>query len=445
MIKHILAFLIGTIFTLVLYSCNDVNSFTLGQDLVDAKTNVIITDSCTIKAYTIKSDSVVTSGSGTALVGKYTDNLMGNVAVEASSYFNVAFPTLPIDINPNDDYVFDSLTLCLHYSHYFYGDTTAPYTIEAHELTEKIESRVNTNGYLFNTSSVDYYPSKFGEKTVRPRPSFHDSIHMRLDDVRGIDMLTKIMNREAQFDNAANFSDYFKGIVLKPGDFNKCVLGFYAADTSMYMRLHYHIGGTQYFIKFGLKNQTDQVSQFNRVIPDFSNSTLKDSPPKRLDDRISSDKTANQTYIQGSTGLMTRLEFPYLKTLLEGGNIKILSAELILSPIRNTYSMEPLPSSLVLNKLDNTNTNEGTLLTARGATLTPYLTIDPQYNEKTFYTFDLTSYITNVFQQTDNTIVPALGVYLSSDKNFSSLSRVILGDGYGTTNVSKLKITYWRY
>lgn len=442
MIKHILAFLIGTIFTLVLYSCNDVNSFTLGQELVDAKTNVIITDTCTIKAYTIKSDSVVTSGTGTALVGKYIDNLMGNVAVEASSYFNVAFPTLPSDINPNDAYVFDSLTLCLHYSHYFYGDTTTPYTIEAHELTEKIESKVNTNGYLFNTSSVDCDPSKLGEKTVRPRPSFHDSIHMKLDDVRGIKMLTKIMNREAQFDNAANFSDYFKGIVLKSGDLNKCVLGFYAADTSMYMRLHYHIGGTQYFIKFGF---TDKALQFNRVIPDFSTSTLKDSPPTRLENKISSDITSNMTYIQGSTGLMTRLEFPYLKTLLEGGNIKILSAELILSPIRNTYSMEPLPSTLVLNKLDNTNTNEGTMLNARGITLTPYLTIDPQYNEKTFYTFDLTSYIMNVFQQTDNTIVPALGVSLSSDKNFSSLSRVILGDGYRTTNVSKLKITYWRY
>ena len=449
MIKHILAFLLGVIMISVFNSCNNVNSFTLGEDIVDIKSNVIFTDTCTIRSFTFKMDSVITSGTGVALVGRYVDTNMGNITINASTYFQVGLPSLPT-FDPALTYVFDSLTLCLHNSHYVYGDTTKVYTIGAYRLTERINDKVPRTGYLYNTSRVAYDPVKLGETSLKPRYVMSDSVGIRLSDALGKELFSKIQNQDIQLSNSLNFLDYFKGFALVPGNSNNCVLGFNAYDTSknvVYMRLNYHQAGFNYFIDFKLTNGPPPL-QFNRIQTDFSTSTQKDlnaSTFKKQEDMVSSILTDNQTFCQAGTGFVTRLEFPYINKLLEAGTIKILKAELSLAPVMNTYNLIPLPPKLGfdLNLLNSSNASKGALTNPNGY---PKFLDDSQYKEQTAFVYDVTDYVRSVILQNPDE-APAIGVSITTSSNlyFNTLDRVIWGDRFRNSNITKLKILYWRY
>jgi hypothetical protein len=77
-------------------------------------------------------------------------------------------------------------------------------------------------------------------------------------------------------------------------------------------------------------------------------------------------------------------------------------------------------------------------------TLSQHLTVDNIYNETTAYTLDITSYISSIIQdRTDN--IPAVIVTLPNVDFKTTLERVILSNGLGQANSTRLKIWYWRY
>lgn len=436
--------------SLLFFSCSNNNTFTMGEELVDIKTNIISSDTSTIWSYTVKRDSVITSGFNKALIGVYQDRELGTIT--ASTYLEIGIPgsSTITDVSA----VYDSITLGLKFSHYYYGDTTKPYTIKAYKLTESMEDRLTVNGgYLYNTTALKYDESNLvGSATVIPKPSKNDSIVLSLSNNFGQDLFNKFKYQTTEVLNTNNFLKYLKGFILKPGNASSAILGFGARDTSLHMRLYYTYSGSNgstihTFLNFSVNtmyvNSTQTYVQFNNINVSRNSSDPLNSLHK-LEDVVPSTATNNQTYCQEGTGLITKLEFPYLKQMLQTGtNVKILKAELILCPIRASYYSVTLPKNLYLNYTDNLNTF-GSYLTSQGNTLVPTLTIDEHYNEKTQYSFDLTSYIASAITQTSSTI-PALEVSIPYEQNNMTLSRVILGDALHKVNTAKLRILYWRY
>ena len=181
--------------------------------------------------------------------------------------------------------------------------------------------------------------------------------------------------------------------------------------------------------------------QFNKIDDDLSFNKSPLDTLRRLKDRLSSLKSGNATYCQGGTGFLTKIEFPYLKNLqFTTEHIKILKAQLILCPVKSTYKTIGLPPKLFLYEANDLN-QIGYNLTD---TLSQHLTVDNIYNETTAYTLDITSYISSIIQdRTDN--IPAVIVTLPNVDFKTTLERVILSNGLGQANSTRLKIWYWRY
>ncbi|MBF8296895.1 MAG: hypothetical protein HW389_3440, partial [Bacteroidetes bacterium] len=108
--------------------------YSLGRQFVESQTSLSIIDTFSVRLSTVMLDSVQTSGTGTVLLGNYTDAVFGNIS--GSSYMQMAIPSSH-DVQQSDRY--NALYLVLKYNGYYFGDTTKPLSVSAHRLTEKIE------------------------------------------------------------------------------------------------------------------------------------------------------------------------------------------------------------------------------------------------------------------------------------------------------------------
>jgi len=446
--------LIYFVLLLLLIGCkNSKDNFTVGGELVDINSNIVVSDTAKIHAYTIKSDSIVTSGVSNVLVGRYQDGNLGNIT--ASSYFRLAVPgslskVIVNKVNANENTVCDSVSLILTSSHYSYGDTTLPYSIEVHKLSESLDNNLIINGYRYNTSKVKYDAEALGRTTFVPRPGRSGRISISLSDSIKETLFNLITNQLVYISDATleqeTFLNKFQGIALVPPANGKssCVLGFSANSSSLYLLFYTHtVIPDQSIIEkdtlvFGLTNSN---LLFNRIEDDLKSNQSPLSQLSANQLALSSLKTDNVAYCQAGTGFMTKFEFPYLRNiLLTPNHIKILKAELLLYPLKNSYITVPLPSKFLLYQTIGIN-QLGSL--AIRDTTNSQLMFDNLYGNQTCYDIDITSFI-NSFVQTYTEIVPSLIVSFSYTENSTSLKRVIFSDGL-FVNSTRLRITYWRY
>ncbi len=107
-------------FLFSLHACTkaDVN---VGTQLADDQfTQIVMTDTFSVKLSTVYIDSFVTSGTGTGLAGSYNDNAFGQVNVSS------CYQLKPPSSLSNQSVAFDSLKLLLKCNRNYYGDTTKP-------------------------------------------------------------------------------------------------------------------------------------------------------------------------------------------------------------------------------------------------------------------------------------------------------------------------------
>jgi hypothetical protein len=425
-------------FLSLLISCTQDETWSsVDQDLVDVNTVVVYSDTATIRCYTIVRDSVETSGLKIALVGRYTDGEFGTVT--ASSYFRINMPT---SITLNKDATFDSINIKLRYTGEYYGDTAKNFSLNIYEITEKLEDKKDkTTDYLynFNTTACSHL---LGHLDIIPRPNVRKDIEFRLKDSLGTNWFQKIKDNDDEFLNTENFLEFFKGIALVSANSgSSSILSFKAVD-STFITLNYHYHDQKGKIEFVLYN-TDV--QYNKFESERSNTVLKDL--KYAKDDVSSYYTNNQTYCQAGSGIMTKIEFPYIKQFVQDAKMtKIVKAQLVLCPIKDSYDTIPLPTSLNLLRISKTNEMGGTIKGSDGNALTPTLYYDYVYNENTQYVFDVTSFVNTLISDKEPSY-PDLAVTIPLDNNlyFKTLNRVIFGDIKRKFNKAELRLTMWKY
>jgi len=215
------------------------------------------------------------------------------------------------------------------------------------------------------------------------------------------------------------------------------------------MRLYYHEPGviTNYkHIDFPFNNKS---FQFNNISVDRSasplavlNSIQASRPNQLIPAEAPSSLTNNAVYVQGTTGIQTKLRFPYISNLLNIPDyIGILKAQLILTPIAGTFNPElALPQQMILSATDQNN-ELGTVIYFNGQVQYGNLLVDYVYGQNTLYTYDVTTYIKELLTLGSNN-TDGLILSVPSPASETTFNRVVFGDNTNKNYKITLKIYY---
>lgn len=357
----------------------------IGSSLVQLESSVLLVDTFSVNLYTVKLDSLPTSDVDEAMVGKYYNEHTGSL--EMLHYFNINKASSIDNISYNDETdVFDSLTVRLTYSHYYAGDTIQPFEISLYHLTEELDyvDDESSSDYIYNISSFPYDPTPLGTYTVKvPKPVQKDTLEFRIDDSIGKEIINMVEDNSSVLESNDNFMEYMKGFVLKANSENtKAIFGF--TQDSIRLKLYTHRSGLE---KKEKKYDFFSGICYNQAIADRSGTSFNSLAEQKT--AISSNLTDTLSYVQGSSGIVTRIDFPTMgRSFFE--YMSLFKAQLILyipEEIASGIDTEKLPSTLTLY---STSTNN---VLSTSSSYTATLVSDQEYNEGSYYVADITSWM----------------------------------------------------
>jgi hypothetical protein len=375
---------------------------------------VLYTDTITITRTTAQMDSVRSHDQSVILAGRYADPVFG--AVQARAYLSlrpgqsfVINDTNTTNATPANRIILDSTKVQLPFNRVWYGDTTATQEIVLSRLTDSLRS-INYD----ISSPGPAIGQVVARRTFRPRPS-------QLDTAGYIDLIKvdNSLGRELIALANTDAARYVSGALVDPAGFRRqvrtdfvlstnsppqaAVLGFTGGDLAVIV--YYHVQGerTAYQFTFPfIGKRFNQITATNRPAP---LTTI------RLGQSLAAT-TTGRTYVQPGTGITTKLQFPYLKQLLQSGRIAVNRADLIITPQPPEDGKLPLPPFMALAEIDGQNrlvrstvaaNNVERLFTVQSlgpvsrdptSYLSPQLaTLDPRTNS---YTFQLAGYLQSV-------------------------------------------------
>jgi hypothetical protein len=426
------------IFSALLSSCYK-KEIQMGSDLAESYTRIITVDTIGVTLSSFVLDSFKTAGNSFALIGNYNDAYTGKT--NASTFFQPGLPTLSEDaatLLPKSA-VYDSIVIYMRGSGYYYGDTTQPFAISVYELARQ-PSPDEDRQDVWNTSDVPVKATPLATVSKFFRPSVKDSVVFRLPDTMGKDFYTKIQSKANQFSTQALFLEYFKGLAIKPTNTTSgAVYGFNMGDSSIRMRLHYHLTlpyKQDKTIEF-ITTRTD--AQFNRVVTDRTGTPLQRHSSEERE--FFATATTPYSFSQSGTGVYLKAKFPTLREVLKIGDVvRLMDARLILKPVKGTYNYygNKLPNPLFLATTDASNIAGSQLLDTTGQSVQYRApSIDDVYGINTNYTFNITSYI-NALINTPGSGENGLFIIEDAASSSKQINRAVIGGRLNETYQTKL-------
>jgi|GEM_PF-5230895 len=376
--------------TILSISCTDAEDGMYEDFTTENLSNVLVIDTVTINSYTTKLDSIVTSNTGFGFVGTYHNEHFGSY--NASTYLQFSLPQNLDALEIDEDFQFDSVALELVLNDYV-GDTSEVQNWQVWQLLEQIEP-ADDDTYLYNNSEISVSDELLGEGSFYSTPTANEIVSIRLNDNFGQTMFNQIKDGSANFENEANFLEYFNGIYLSPSvDNGNTILRF---NTSEAINLKIFYKRNDEFENTASINFPLSSEAYHFTNIDFRAEAMQIATIDSEEAKLPSMLTDNQTYISGGVGLMTRVEFPYLQILREniGDQGYILGAKLIIEPVKGTYQYaSDLPAFVEMYTVDGKNRILNQVF--EPYTTTPQygdFSFDGEYFKDTYYEFDLTEY-----------------------------------------------------
>lgn len=414
---------------------------------------VLSTDTVTIKLSTIGTDSVMTGGASRMLVGTYKDPYFGKV--RSMSFFQ---PTAVSGVSLVQDAEYDSLILSLPFDRtYSYGDTTKPMNLTVYKLLKDITDIPSGSAY-WNHNSTPYDPAPIGKATIVPRPTTTALLKIKLSDVLGKQIFE--MAKSNQLTSSVDWINLVKGLAIMPAATdNGSVVGFRWNIDSSSVQLHYHTPSVSEFKKDSTIFRI--TANYNQTIADPAGTQLAKLPDnKRLS--LPSSQAGNLAFMQAGTGIMLRVDLPYLSNFKYTQYTAINKAYLRVKPLRASVSdaLRP-PKVLYLYRLDKNNqfyTDANgaplavTLLGSGGGVSSIYFN-DLIKNEQ-YYRFDISSFATEIMVTPSNDIggfiirsspFGSSGTFRDAGSEFArSVDRLVVGDQLNTDKGVELELYYTR-
>jgi len=445
------------IFLICIYfsSCNKDGQISLNNNNDDL--NVESADSTTVRTATYQLDPLPSNGTGIILVGRMDDAVTGNLGV--SSYFRIGNAAIS-SVSLPDDAIFDSLSLALPYQGYYYGDTTLTQQISLHRLTQEIKLIDQSSAWeedeipvfasgsaLFTNNTFSYDTNPLGMVAFKPKPkSTTDTVFIRMDQSFGKELWDKINNADGQVTNQEEFLNYIKGFVLVPTAKASNVIAFHT--DSLLMNIYYSYtrttDGKGVQAKLQMKID-DNAYQFNNIQIDRSQRLLSSLKANKKGE-LPASETDQQVVLQGLSGLVSKIQFPYLYEFVNRNDVIINKAELIIETPQSSYVPYSPPSTLNIMLADQHGVPKSLLTSSYDASTTQvaYLANDltgGTANGK--YTLNLTEYVSN-YRGADEDKESALYLSVPISDLLTKTDRLLMGKGDGTSAI-KLRILYTKY
>ena len=422
---------------LIAVTCDDnLVTLPLGKEIMQPSSRLVLIDTFSIDMSTVIIDSVPTSGTDLLLTGIYNDNNLGKIV--AKSFFQVGFPRYSI----KEQEYFDSISLIIKYDGYSHGDTTIMQKLTVRKLLEKL--KLKDQSYFYNTSSLDYEQNPVGEITFYPRPGTGEKIAISLDKSFGQEIFDYVYEAEDNEFKENEFNDFFKGLVLVPDEMNgNSIIGYTVNDTSLCIKIYTHTIEAEEVTHVILLPVTNTELQFNQITCDWSNNIIFNNHRQR--NAIPSSATENMTFINAGLGMFTKMIFPTLPAMVEFDNCVLIRAVLYCKPAFGTNMDLPDAGNFSLYQTGRNNNLEALLIRADGTAIRPFLSIDELYNEKTWYSFDITDHMVN--ELSDRYIDPGKGLSISFSSSVvaNSVDQLLVGGSGNKLTEPRLELLFLFY
>lgn len=376
--KQLALFIIAIAIGLILIpACTDPTE--IGADLLDGdKAEVGFTDTLTVIATTEKTDSILTyfpvftaaEAFQSYPVGDMNDPVLGKS--KAQIYAQLSLSQLLPDLEAAAK--IDSIVLVLPYdTANVYGFLNQEYGLSIHRLTEDMDEDLS----YYSNDSFQSDPTPMGSIQFRPNLdsiTIYDYPNTGRDTLKvppqvriplPISFAQELVRLDTAFYRSDSaFISYFKGIHIKPTKVTQGMLNFKLLDSRAGIYMYYERADTlkrQYRFEFNpFRARSVQIEQdYNGVLAErYINST-------QLGDSL--------VFVQGLSGLTTKLEIPHIKNLK---NLVINKAELEVRvanlPGDNLGVFKPVPQLLLLSADDDGDLitiDDITILLPQGATI----------------------------------------------------------------------------
>jgi len=334
--------LTGALLILALFSCKK-DPYELGIDLLPPSDtlNVLVTDTCTVVAFSVRNDSIRTDESSNFIVGSILDPVFGKSTAGFYSQVHLGSESPYFGQNP----VLDSLVLVLFYNGY-YGDTTTMQNIRVYEISQDL----NIDSTYWSNQRVATYPSLLANKSFYPHPK--DSVkvsgtniapHLRINLNKFTNYLgNKILYAPSDVlaDNIA-FANFFKGLYVEANPVNAAgaLLNFSGGNSTSRVEIYFHNSESDSLIYDFMIDET--AARFTYI---DHNNYLDASPDlKRQILNHDSALGSEQIFLQGLGGVKLKLSFPYMKDFGKDHVIAINDALLMFSNMETDTTLAPPP------------------------------------------------------------------------------------------------------
>ncbi|HVT85083.1 MAG TPA: hypothetical protein VHD35_07755 [Chitinophagaceae bacterium] len=368
------------------------NDIQFGTTPSNTYTKIVYIDTVEPRLSTVLLDSFTTNSPISFLVGKIKDPYLGTVSTKP--FFQMTMPS-PLPSIPVTAH-YDSTCLIVYLNKYYYGDTTKTLTIQANELALPIVYTYSTN--IYNTTNVSVKSTPLGSRTLKIRPSIDDSLLVRVNDTKGLELFTKLQQQSSELTSSDKFLNYFRGISFSvDANDTSVIYGLNSASGKVIMRVYYHLTTPVFQSQFADFTSLNNTYAFNQIITDRTNTSLYSTTPGNKE--FPSGNTNQLAFTQYDAGVLLKVTFPTLKGILQSDAIvKLLKAELIFKPEAHTYNgYFKLPPALFLAQTDATNNIGAQVYDSTGsAVLKVSPVIDNIYGINTYYRYNITSSINNL-------------------------------------------------
>lgn len=420
------------LFLLVFNSCKKAD--TVGLEVLPEEDRLQgeHTDTITVWAYTLREDSLSTTGTSFNIVGSHNDPIFG--LSKASIYTQVR----PSALNPSfgTNATVDSVVLSLAYAGY-YADIMKLAGEQSFSVHRVLEDMGDSTTY-YSDDTLDYQKLPLGTYTglIDTRDSVlingtnePPQMRIRLNDNFGNELLSS-----TSLTSDESFLSSFKGFFIAPTTQN-LLSGqgslLYISPTSPYtkMTLYYHNDDTTAQQNFNFVVNANTV-RFNNFSHNYSNAF--DVAAQLADSTLGSERL----YLQSMQGLKAKITFPHLNNLVANGQeIAINKAELIF-PIADGTTSRLSPSSRLVVVKKGTD--------GKDKVLDDNISESPEFvggyynSTKLEYAFNIPRHIQGLLKDT----TADKSIYLRVAGASVSGNRVVINGTGNADKPLKLRLTY---
>ena len=314
------------------------------------------TDTAQIIAYSVREDTIVTTGLSQNMVGWINDPYFGKTKASLVTQFNL--PTRDVEFKSNP--VLDSVVLVVAYRG-FYGDTTAGVNFKVYELNQDLTADVTYH----QNSTISYL-----HKSINDNPNAYQTTQVSTQIITSTDTISpafriklnknwaknKFFDKSGQPELAtnANFKSYFKGLMITADDAHglghMVYLGINKSTTSG-IYCYYHTDDLQNQV-FRLLVEDDCLRLNLYDHNNYANANSKIRNQVVFNDTSLGNK---QLYLHPGGGINTKIKFPTIREQFKNRRVVINRAELVISNLIPNQKGFYVPVNLTMAKNSSTD------------------------------------------------------------------------------------------